>query len=154
MKKNGFKFALLHNFSFAIRFIVMLFAAASLAAAADRSTLRTYTFKTIAAASTSMTNLQADVYSPSADSVRPVIVFIHGGALMMGDRKMSDRPGSLLEALLKAGYVVVSIDYRLAPETKLPQILEDMKDACAWVRRQGPELFHIDPEDVVVMGQS
>jgi acetyl esterase/lipase len=98
--------------------------------------------------------LQADVHRPAGEALRPVIIFIHGGALMMGDRKLAPNPGSLLEALLDAGYVVVSIDYRLAPQVKLPAILEDVRDACAWVRQRGPELWRIDPEQLFVMGQS
>ena len=37
--------------------------------------------------------------------------------------------------------MVVSIDYRLAPETKLAAIPDDVKDAFAWVRSEGPEHF-------------
>jgi acetyl esterase/lipase len=73
---------------------------------------------------------------------------------MLGGRQMSAKPGSLVATLLNAGYVIVSIDYRLAPQVQLPAILEDVRDALAWVRRRGPELFHIDPEDLSVMGQS
>src|SRR5262249_32858510 len=98
--------------------------------------------------------LQADVYRPPDDLVRPVIVFIHGGALMMGGRQMNAKPGSLFVTLLDAGYVVVSIDYRLASQVKLPAILDDVRDAFAWVRQRGPELFHADPNDLSVMGQS
>jgi len=122
-----------------------------LPAAADEPTVKTYTYKTVAATGK---GLEADVHQPSGDAKRPVIVFIHGGALMMGDRKMTPRPGSLLAALLGAGYVVVSIDYRLAPLVKLPAIIEDVQDACNWVRKSGPSLFHIDPEQLFVMGQS
>ena len=70
----------------------------------------------------------------------------------MGSRGPMDK--ALLGKLLKAGYAVVSIDYRLAPETKLPAILEDLQDACKWVREKGPELFHIDPKRIAVMGGS
>jgi acetyl esterase/lipase len=49
---------------------------------------------------------------------------------------------------------VVSIDYRLAPETKLPAILEDVEDAYRWVREKGPGLFQCDPERLAVVGQS
>jgi acetyl esterase/lipase len=73
---------------------------------------------------------------------------------MMGDRKLTPKPGSLLEALLNAGYVVVSIDYRLAPQVRLPAIIEDVRDACQWVREKGPELFGINPRELFVMGQS
>ena len=50
----------------------------------------------------------------------------------MGDRRGIDK--KLLDALINAGFVVVSIDYRLAPETKLPAILDDVRAAFAWVR--------------------
>jgi acetyl esterase/lipase len=120
-------------------------------ASADEPAVKTYTFKTL----DSQTNqLQADVHRPPGEAVRPVIIFIHGGALMMGGRAMTPKPGSLLAALLDAGYVVVSMDYRLAPQVKLPAILEDVRDACAWVRQRGPELFRIDPNELFVMGQS
>src|SRR5437016_5536073 len=106
-------------------------------ALSDEPVAQTYTFKTVP----ELTNgLQADVHRPSGDTntIRPVVVFIHGGALMMGDRKLTSRPGSLLKALLDGGYVVVSIDYRLAPQVKLPAIIEDLRDACNWVRKRGP----------------
>lgn len=70
----------------------------------------------------------------------------------MGHRGQID--AALLQKLLKAGYTVVSIDYRLAPETKLPAILDDVQDACHWVRTKGPELFHIDPKRLAVLGGS
>lgn len=97
-------------------------------------------------------DIQADVYRPADDSVRPVILWIHGGALIMGHR------GNLnyeqLERYLRAGFVVVSIDYRLAPETKLPAILEDIRDAHKWVREKGPGLFKGDPDRIGVVGHS
>jgi acetyl esterase/lipase len=98
--------------------------------------------------------LQADVYTLPSRSNQPVVVFIHGGALMMGSRSMSTNSGSLLHALVTAGYAVVSIDYRLAPQVKLPAILEDVEDAWRWVREQGPKLFHTNPDEMFVMGQS
>jgi acetyl esterase/lipase len=55
---------------------------------------------------------------------------------------------------LDAGYAVVSIDYRLAPQVKLPLIIEDLRDAYDWVHKRGPELFAIDPDQIFVMGQS
>src|SRR5439155_185008 len=42
----------------------------------------------------------------------------------------------------------------LAPKARLPEILEDMEDACAWVGKRGPGVFSIDPENLFVMGQS
>ena len=114
-------------------------------------TKQTFTYKTPAQTTN---QLQADVYRSDDDKVRPVVIFIHGGALMMGGRGQSIKPGSLFDVLLKAGYAVVSIDYRLAPQVKLPAIIEDLQDACKWVREKGPELFHIDSQEIFVMGQS
>ena len=74
----------------------------------------------------------------------------HGGVLIMGDRGRIDR--ALLDALIAAGYVVVSIDYRLAPETKLPAIIDDVRDACRWIRERGPELFWVASDRIAVIG--
>jgi acetyl esterase/lipase len=96
--------------------------------------------------------IKADVYGSSAGAPRPAVIWIHGGALIMGDRNGIDR--KLRDRLLKAGYAIVSIDYRLAPETKLPAILEDVQDAYRWVREKGPGLFNISTKKIAVMGGS
>ncbi|HYV27307.1 MAG TPA: alpha/beta hydrolase [Candidatus Eisenbacteria bacterium] len=113
--------------------------------------MKTYTYKTLAPKGD---DLQLDVHRLPGDDIRPVVIFIHGGALMGGDKKMSSRPGSLLEALLNAGYVVVSINYRLAPNVKIPAIIEDVRDAYDWVHKRAPKLCRIDPKQIFVMGQS
>src|SRR5688572_3157470 len=98
-------------------------------------------------------DIHADVYRPSGVSKpTPVIVFIHGGALIMGARDGVNRQH--LDAYVRAGYTVVSIDYRLAPEAKLPVIMEDLRDAFRWVRETAPRLFPIDPHRIVVIGHS
>jgi acetyl esterase/lipase len=107
----------------------------------------TFTYKTIGTL-----EIKADVYGITKGAARPVVIWIHGGALIMGNRGQLD--SSLLRKLLQAGYALVSIDYRLAPETKLPDILEDLKDACKWVQDRGPALFNIDPARIAVMGGS
>jgi len=97
-------------------------------------------------------DIQADVYRPDDEELRPVVIWVHGGALIAGNRvKPKER---VREPLLKAGYVIVSIDYRLAPETKLPAILEDLEDAYAWVHRWGQKLFHGKTDRLIVMGGS
>lgn len=49
---------------------------------------------------------------------------------------------------------MVSIDYRLAPNTKLPAIIEDIQDAHRWIRSDGPKLFGADADRIVVAGGS
>ncbi|MBL9205120.1 MAG: alpha/beta hydrolase [Opitutaceae bacterium] len=98
--------------------------------------------------------IRADVHVPTTGAEpRPVVVYLHGGSLINGHRQSIEkwRPTS---ALLEAGVVVVSLDYRLAPETKLPGIVADVEDGFRWVREQGPGLFGVDPQRVAVAGSS
>lgn len=97
-------------------------------------------------------NIQADVYQVDSRKKRPVIVWIHGGALIAGSR--SGIAPYQLRKYLDAGFTVISIDYRLAPETKLQWIIEDLKDAFQWVREKGPGLFAIEPDQISVIGHS
>ena len=96
--------------------------------------------------------IEADVYGAAADSKKPCVVWIHGGALIMGSRK--GMGGRFTTELLKQGYIIVSIDYRLAPETKLPNIIEDVQDAWRWVHTEGSKRFGIDPNRTAVAGGS
>ena len=82
----------------------------------------------------------------------PVAVYIHGGALIFGGRR--GFPLATIEPFMKAGYWIVSIDYRLAPETKLPSIIEDVRDALDWVREEGSKTFGYDANKMVVIGGS
>src|SRR5258708_24681624 len=108
---------------------------------------RPYSYKTAGGC-----EIHADVYGADARTRKPAVIWIHGGALINGSRKSIS--GGFHSGLLKQGYVVVSIDYRLAPETKLPAIIEDVRDAHKWVRKSGPNLFQIDPAPVALAGSS
>jgi acetyl esterase/lipase len=96
--------------------------------------------------------IRADVYRIPDNVVRPAILWLHGGALIFGDR------GTLspdqLERYVRAGYTVIAADYRLAPEVKLETIIEDLQDVYDWVRVHGPDLSRIDPERIAVIGHS
>jgi len=109
----------------------------------------TFTFKTVARC-----EIQADVFGGAGEGTHPVVVWIHGGALVAGNRSQVRVRPEVLGRYLAAGFVVVSIDYRLAPETKLPEIVADVIDAFAWVRTEGPVLFGADPTRVVAAGHS
>lgn len=95
--------------------------------------------------------IQADVYRPQGPGPFPVILWIHGGALIFGDRSML--PPDQRELYLREGFAVVSIDYRLAPETKLDVLLEDVDAAYGWLRKEGKKAG-LDPERVAVVGHS
>lgn len=108
---------------------------------------QTFTFKRVGSL-----EIKADVIREDDDRVRPVVVWIHGGALIMGHRELV--PPRLKGPLLAAGCAIVSIDYRLAPETRLPGIIADVEDALLWVHDQGPALFQADPARIAVAGGS
>jgi len=126
---------------------VLCLACASVAAQEQFAAKVTHTYKTAGDV-----EIKADVLGFADDRTRPVVVWIHGGALIMGHRESV--PRWLQDAARDNGFVLVSIDYRLAPETKLPEIIGDLESAFRWVREQGPKLFHGDAARVGVVGGS
>lgn len=114
---------------------------------AAESKKTTYTYKKVGDL-----DIKLDVYRDETTEVQPVLVWIHGGALIMGNREQIDK--RFRSEFAGNGYILVSIDYRLAPETFLPEIIADVEDAFRFVRERGPELFHADPNRIAVAGGS
>jgi acetyl esterase/lipase len=104
-------------------------------AQAQPAAAQTFTYKTAGC------EIRADVYGASEGAAKPALLWMHGGALILGNRKGIIRP--FHEDLLEQGYVIVSIGYRLAPETKLPAIIEDVQDAWKWMHQRARR-FGID----------
>lgn len=102
--------------------------------------------------------IKADVHRPERGAgPHPVVVWIHGGALINGGRSVDFRGdvGEWLRRLRAEHQVaIVSLDYRLAPETPLPEIVADVADGLRWVRERGPALFGADPARIAVAGGS
>jgi acetyl esterase/lipase len=96
--------------------------------------------------------VRAAVYRPDDQRVRPVVVWIHGGALINGHR--DGISGRVRKYAMDRQFALVSIDYRLAPETKLPGIIADVEDAFDWLHSKGAEQFHLDRSRVAVTGGS
>ena len=112
---------------------------------AQAAAVQTFTYKTAGC------EMRADVYGASEGAAKPALMWMHGGALILGNRKGIMRP--FHADLLEQGYVVVSIGYRLAPETKLPAIIEDVQDAWKWIHEQA-RLFGIDRGRIATGGAS
>ncbi|WP_025025932.1 alpha/beta hydrolase [Caldalkalibacillus mannanilyticus] len=94
--------------------------------------------------------LKADVYYHGTRS--PVIVYIHGGGLIFGTRKWL--PSEQVEFFHCAGFSMISIDYRLAPESKIEAIIQDVRDALKWIREDAKEWYDFDLNQIILMGSS
>jgi dienelactone hydrolase len=116
--------------------------------------------------------LRLDVHEPSGDRapVRPAVVWVHGGFFQFGD-KAEPYYAPIVESLTRAGYVTVSINYRLNPTTppgigdtvlqgRIDEYIDTVRDAqhdaqaaIRWVRAHADEL-RVDPERVAIVGHS
>ena len=87
------------------------------------------------------------------DRARPsgALLWIHGGGMVLGEPEQGHQLCSRVASEL--GVLVVSVDYRLAPEDPFPAGLDDCESALAWVHEQAGELG-IDPSRVAVGGDS
>ncbi|MDR1893046.1 MAG: alpha/beta hydrolase fold domain-containing protein [Oscillospiraceae bacterium] len=106
------------------------------------------------------TNQMLDIKLPEGEGPFPVVIYIHGGAWVFGNK--SDASGSnpdgiknpvTQQALLGAGYAFVSIDYRFAQQAPWPAQIFDCKAAVRFLRANAAA-YHLDPEKIAVWGSS
>ncbi|MEO0321342.1 MAG: alpha/beta hydrolase [Myxococcota bacterium] len=91
------------------------------------------------------------VYAPAADGPLPVVVYLHGGGFCVGDLETHD---PLCRRLARDTHaIVVSVDYRLAPEHPAPAGTEDAIVALRWTVEHAAEIGG-DPARVAVAGDS
>ncbi|WP_375418068.1 alpha/beta hydrolase [uncultured Hymenobacter sp.] len=92
------------------------------------------------------------IYTPSGVSgALPAIVYYHGGGWVIGSLDVYEPSAKALAA--KAGAIVISVDYRLAPENKFPAAHEDSYAAYKWTRDQATTL-NVNPAKIAVAGES
>src|SRR5262245_41430606 len=96
-------------------------------------------------------DLLADVYTPPDGAANGVgVLLIHGGGWVQGDRSQLRGYGILLGRI---GYTSVACEYRLAPASKWPAQIHDVKAALRWMRANAGSL-NIDPAKIAVSGNS
>lgn len=92
------------------------------------------------------------IYSPKNTVKKlPCLVFIHGGGFIGGSLDTVENPCKLIAE--KAEAVVVSVDYRLAPENPYPKGFNDCFNVIQWVYKHGEEI-HVDCDKIGVAGDS
>jgi acetyl esterase/lipase len=94
-----------------------------------------------------------DVYRSrlAPPTAAPVMVYVHGGAWIIGDKREQGKP--MMFELVARGWVCVSINYRLSPQATWPDHIVDVKRALAWVKAHIAE-YGGDPSFVAVSGGS
>jgi acetyl esterase len=97
--------------------------------------------------------LGADVYLPAEGGKdRPAVLIVHGGGWVSGDKAWFAEQGNQLAA---AGYVAVSVNYRLAPAHPYPAAVDDVRAAVKWLRkRKQVKAYGIDRDRIGALGGS
>ena len=92
-----------------------------------------------------------DAFVPTGPGPFPIALIVHGGGWGSGDKEKDITP--LFEPLKNAGFVVFTINYRLAPAYRWPDCYEDVKTAIHWAKTHAAE-FHADPKRLALIGYS
>ncbi len=94
-----------------------------------------------------------DIYVPDPLPAEPlpILIHVHGGAWVVGQKKQQSQP--LIQYLASRGWMVVDINYRLGPANKFPVIVADVLRAVGWVKQNAAQ-YGGDPEFVALTGGS
>jgi acetyl esterase len=108
----------------------------------------TMTTRTVAGAAG---QLQANIYTPDGAGPFPVVVYYHGGGWVIANKDVYD--GGARALAINAKTVVVSADYRVAPEHKFPAAHDDALAIYEWVLKNAASI-HGDPKKLALAGES
>ncbi|HEX4750512.1 MAG TPA: alpha/beta hydrolase [Bryobacteraceae bacterium] len=95
--------------------------------------------------------LLLDLHIPDGSGPFPAAILVHGGGFDQGSKSTNVRP--LFAPLADAGFAWFSVDYRLAPEAKLPMAVDDVDDAIRWVKAHAHE-YHVNSSKLALIGES
>src|SRR5690625_1718145 len=95
--------------------------------------------------------INARIYTPEGEGPFPIFVYYHGGGWVLGDIETSDASCRMLAN--NTGHIVVSVDYRLAPEYKYPMAVDDAYAALQWVSKNAT-FINGTASNIVVGGDS
>jgi acetyl esterase len=92
-----------------------------------------------------------DLHIPEGSGPFPAAILVHGGGFDAGSKSTNVRP--LFDPLTDAGFAWFSIDYRMAPEFRAPQAIQDVDTAIRWVKANAAK-YHLDASKIVLIGES
>ena len=95
--------------------------------------------------------IPGDLYRPRSGGLHPAVLLIHGGGWTGEDGRWQMAP--IARQLVKRGYVVLNVTYRLAPKYIYPAPVDDMRQAVGWMREHAAEQG-IDPTRIAAFGYS
>lgn len=91
--------------------------------------------------------LRMDLFYPSSGGPWPVLLFVHGGGWTEGDK------AGVWTDPVNAGYLVVSINYRMAPDYLFPAMIQDVKCAIRYLKAHA-KTYNLDPQRIALIGHS
>ena len=95
-----------------------------------------------------------DIFRPAGKRKMPIAVFVHGGAFIRGDKRVSEEVyDNVLYWFARQGVLGINLEYRLAPEAAYPGVTDDMALAVEWIKSHAAG-FGGDPESIFLVGHS
>ncbi len=95
--------------------------------------------------------LHMDLHVPDGPGPFPAAILVHGGGFDGGSRSTNVRP--LFDVLANANYAWFSIDYRMAPDFRFPEAIEDLNTAIRWLKETAAS-YHVDASKIAIIGES
>lgn len=95
-----------------------------------------------------------DIYRAQGKGPMPVVIFVHGGAFVRGDKRVNEEIyANVAYYFARNGCLGINMEYRLAPEAEFPAGAQDVAAAVDWAGRHAPE-FGGDPGRIFLIGHS
>jgi acetyl esterase/lipase len=131
-----------------LSFFAALFAAAVPYSCPAAETNPTRLIRDVTYAQEGDVSLKLNLHLPAVETRRVMIVWVHGGAWRAGSKESMP-----LGALVKAGYPVASVDYRLSTQARFPAQIHDLKAAVRFLRAHGQN-WDLPTANIVIAGDS
>lgn len=117
---------------------------------------KSISYKDVVYKNTNGVPLKLDIYSPSKKigGPSPVILYVHGGSWVYGDKSIPDNLSPILNTFREEGYTIISTSYELMrSKANFNKQVADVKDTIRWINKNKAE-YKLDPNEIGVIGIS